>query len=221
MHKILLYCISSILLLACGDSSDTKKPEVCFNTSIYNCPSSAFNDPFGISLIFAWYSGQCTEEVACTEEESSNDFPSGIITGDYIDALSGITQTTEQEPNNTFDDSLAFFMQQGATVAIRGSIDSATDLTDFVVFGSLSNDLHAVYVCREPGVCTLPFYQQENIYIELYDENRVLIGSTLNNLSPNGQSLSFTPTLGRAYYVSINAIETQGMPLNYELVVTD
>ena len=221
----LSFCLSIVLgliFLACGGSGEEEEePEICFRSSVYLCPSSAFSDPFGLSLAFAWYSGQCSEQTDCVENLPDQNFAAGIISGDYIDALAGITKTNEQEPNDNFDQALAFIMQQGATVSIRGTINSINDTRDLVVFASRSGDLHSAYVCREPNLCTLPFYQDVNIYIELYDEDLNLLESTLNGLSSNGQSFSFTPIVGDVYYVSINALDTGGEDLDYELVVTD
>ncbi|WP_196137553.1 hypothetical protein [Aliikangiella sp. G2MR2-5] len=208
-------------LLGCGGGSESEEPKICFRSSIYLCPSNSFNDPFGISLAFAWYSGQCTEQVDCIDDLPEQDFAAGIISGDYLDALAGISQTNEQEPNDNFEQALAFIMQQGATVSISGTINSINDVTDMVVFASRSGNLHVAYVCREPGNCTTPFYQDTNIYIELYDSEGNVIASTLNGLSSNGQSFTFTPVVGDIYYLSINAIDTAGLDLSYELVVSD
>ena len=74
------------LLAACGngDSSDPEPPvRACFETSIQNCGSGPW-DPFGIALSLAWISGQCTQEVLCTDSEVLTNFDEGIVTDDFI-----------------------------------------------------------------------------------------------------------------------------------------
>ncbi|TQV74717.1 hypothetical protein FLL45_07075 [Aliikangiella marina] len=212
-----------ILFAGCGGSSDdaAQAPEQCFRTSVYYCPQSVWGDPFGIALVFAWYSGQCTREVGCSADLPQTDASQGIIREEFIAANWTITNAQESEPNNSFDDALPLVLNQETVFSITGTLNDSNDTRDTVAAGFLSSNLHAIYICRGVNDCLLPFYQGNAFHIEFYDQNQNLIESSFMNQTNNGHEITFTPQPGLYYFVAIVADDTQGEDMAYELVITD
>jgi hypothetical protein len=114
-----LIALLSLLLLGCGGGdagsgsniSGSSAPEICTSTALHYCPASVFNDPFGIALTFAWYSGQCTETVACANDPlvvAGVDPDTGTVSQDFIEENWLSSGGDESEPNDSSDQSDVF-----------------------------------------------------------------------------------------------------------------
>ncbi|MDJ0909926.1 MAG: hypothetical protein QNI99_12075 [Woeseiaceae bacterium] len=216
----MLGCVA-VMLLGCEVGEEEEpEPERCFETSLANCGAGPW-DPFGIALAFAWWSGQCTEEVACTADPPSTDLTNGLVTNDYIRSNWLINNATEREPNDSFDEAMPFLIENDGSFTITGTVNSVDDEADFIIFTTESFDLHAVYLCRSVDECLLPFYQGSDLYLEFYDQERTLLESTGIAQTPNGHEVVFTPSPGLRYYVAVRAGNTGGEDRDYKVAITD
>ena len=203
-----------------GDSVADVQPEMCFETSLQNCGPGPW-DPFGLALSLAWNTGQCTQEVRCEAEPIQSDLGAGIVTDDFIASNWTTTTATETEPNNSTSEATPFVIRENNGLRITGSVSDSTDLADFTAFSTQSFDLHATYLCRAVGTCTLPFLQSNEIYIELLDQNGNILRTTDMMQSSNGHEIAFTPSQGLRYFVVVRALNTGGVDFEYDLVITD
>lgn len=214
-------------LSACGgggdDSSTSDSQEICTKTSIYYCPNSAFQDPFGIALTFAWYSGQCTEEVLC--EESGNlpviDPDQGVIDDDFIATNWTSTVIIETEPNNLFEQATPFILRPQSGVSITSSVDNSSDPIDYLAFIIDGEPTITIYLCATPTDCQQPWYEGPDLYMELYDENQVFLDSTE---VPSFHGHAFTGPFfhdGQQYFLSIRVKDTSSGEFPYKVVITD
>ena len=202
-----------------GDSGADVQPEMCFETSLQNCGPGPW-DPFGLALSLAWNTGQCTQEVRCEAEPIQSDLGAGIVTDDFIASNWTTTTATETEPNNSTSEASPFVVRENNGLRILGSVNDSTDLADFTAFSAQSFNLHATYLCRAVGTCTLPFLQSNEIYIELLDQNGNILRTTDMMQSSNGHEIAFTPSQGLRYFVVVRALNTGGVDFEYDLVFT-
>jgi hypothetical protein len=216
---LLLVCAAALSGCSSGDGGN-KKPESCFETSLANCGDGPW-DPFGIALAFAWWGGQCTEEVACTTEPVQTDLEAGLVTEAFIRENWTSNSMDEREPNDSVAEAMPFIVEDDGSVLIMGSVNDATDPEDFFVFTNQSFDLHAIYVCREVDQCTLPFYQGDALYIELLDQNGSPLESTEFAQTNNGHEIVYTPSPDLRYFAVVHAQNTGGMDFQYKIVLTD
>ncbi|MFC6441494.1 hypothetical protein [Bowmanella sp. JS7-9] len=228
MSKILRSFVLLMLLfslLGCGgeEGTEAEPPKVCTQTSIYYCPSSAFTDPFGISFTLAWYSGQCTREVVCADDPNlpAVDPANGIIDDNFIAANWTTSSLTDKEPNSTFDQAQPFILRASSGVLIRGSLDANTDQADMYAFIVDGDASILIYLCETPDDCLQPWYQGDQMYLALYDHNRVLLDTTAVP-EANGHVFS-RPYLipGEQYFIAVHASTQLTGTLEYKLVVTD
>ncbi|MFT4790331.1 MAG: hypothetical protein ACI95X_003178 [Paraglaciecola sp.] len=222
----IIFFISAILS-ACGTGDDASStpvsPEICNKTSIYYCPTSAFQDPFGIALAFAWYSGQCTEEVLCEED---GNLPAiapvqGVIDDDFVAANWISTVITETEPNNLFEQATPFILRPQNGVSITSSVDVSLDPIDYLAFIIDGEPTITIYLCATPTDCQQPWYAGPDLYMELYDENQVFLDSTD---VPSFHGHAFTGPFfqdGQQYFLSIIARDTSSEKIPYKVVITD
>lgn len=203
-----------------GSNSNSGNPEQCFETTLANCGAGPW-DPFGIALAFAWWGGQCTEEVACTTEPVQTDIEAGIVTDIFIQDNWTTNSTTEREPNDTETEAMPLLIEDDGAVLITGSINDATDTADYFVFATESFDLHAIYICRTVNDCTLPFYQGDALYLELLDQNGTLLDSTQFAQTSNGHEIVYTPSPDLRYFTVVRSVNTGGANFDYKLVLTD
>lgn len=219
--------IIAFFLYACGsgddDNSTLNDLNMCTKTSIYYCPSPVFQDPFGIALTFAWYSGQCTEEVLCKEDSNlpEADPPQGVINDDFIAANWTSTVIKDTEPNNLFEQATPFILRPQNGVSITSSVDSSSDPIDYLAFILDGEPTITIYLCATPTDCLQPWYAGPDLYLELYDENQVLLDSTDE---PSFHGHAFTgPFLddGQQYFLSIRIRETSQGEYPYKVVITD
>ena len=213
-------CLFFVLAGCEVGEEEEPEPEKCFETSLANCGAGPW-DPLGIALAFAWWSGQCTEEVACVADAPSTDLTNGIITDAYIRANWTVNNAAEREPNDSFDQAMPFLIENDGSFAITGTVNDATDEVDVIVFATESFDLHSVYLCRSVDQCLLPFYQGEELYLEFYDQEGALLQSTGIAQTANGHEVVFTPSPGLRYYVAVRAGDTGGVDRDYKVVITD
>jgi hypothetical protein len=216
---LVVFC-ASVGVGCTGDGNHDEEPERCFETTLANCGAGPW-DPFGIALAFAWWGGQCTEEVACTAEPIQTDIEAGIVTDTFIRENWTSNSLSEREPNNSDSEAMPLLIQDDGSVLITGSVNDATDPADYFVFATESFDLHALYVCRTVNDCTLPFYQGDALYIELLDENGVPLDSTAFAQTNNGHEIVYTPSPGLRYFAVVHAQDTGGVDFQYKLVLTD
>ncbi len=221
--------VATIFLGACleggGGGDGDGQAEICYETSINYCGPGPW-DPFGIALAFAWYGGQCTREVACSVDPPSSvadptDFGAGVVTDQFIASNWTINETTEREPNDEIAQATPFILDKGKAFSMHGAVIDEFDPADYVVFVTDATDLVAVYLCAALDDCTLPFYQGDAVYLELYDGNGSPLQSTYMNQSSNGHDIVFTPSPGSKYYVAVRAGDTGGVDFQYKLVITD
>lgn len=219
--------IIAVFLSACGggddDSSTASSQEICTKTSLYYCPTSAFRDPFGIALTFAWYSGQCTEEVLCKEDGNLPviDADQGVIDDDFIAVNWTSTVITETEPNNLFEQATPFILNPQNGVTMTSSVNISSDSIDILAFIIDGEPTITIYLCATPSDCMQPWYTGPDLYLELYDENQVLLDSTD---VPSFHGHAFTGPFfhdGHQYFLSIRARETSSGELPYKVVITD
>lgn len=206
-----------------GEEESSAPPSssgMCFQTSIQNCGSGPW-DPFGIALSLAWISGQCTKEVLCTDGPVRTNFDDGIVTDDYIARNWTTASAVETEPNDRTSEATPFVLQANSGVLITGAVNDSTDIADFVAlsFGpDVSVNGYTIYLCSALDNCTLPWYEGAAIYMDLLDQNELVVQSTRMGQTDH---LSLQGTPGVLYYVAVRAEDTKGADFQYKLVVTD
>jgi len=220
--------VASMLIIAgCGGgggngntSSSASQTDMCFETSLQNCGSGPW-DPLGIALSLAWISGQCTEEVRCSADPVETDFDAGIVTNDFIATNWTPTSAVENEPNDNPAEATPFVIQANASVLITGALNDSTDPADFVALSFGPNDSingYIAYLCSTPDDCIQPWFQGDEIYIDLLDQNQLVIQTT--NMAAT-HFVSFQASQGVLYYVAVRALDTNGADFDYKLVITD
>jgi len=221
---VIFLILAAITLSSCGGggsgSSPSPQSAMCFETTIQNCGSGPW-DPFGIALSLAWISGQCTEEVLCTSEPVATNFDEGIVTDDFINTNWTTSSAVETEPNNSPSEATPFVLQANSGVLVNGTLHDSTDLADFVAlsFGpNPSINGYIAYLCRTPDDCIQPWYEGDEIYIDLLDQNELLIQTT--NMAQT-HFISFQASPGLLYFVAVRALDTNGADFDYRLVITD
>lgn len=223
-----LILVVALTIAGCGGgggedatvSSSSSQSGMCFETTLQNCGSGPW-DPFGIALSLAWISGQCTEEVRCSSEPIETDLDAGIVTDEFIASNWTSTSADETEPNNGPDEANPFVLQATSGVLVSGSVNDSEDPADFVAlsFGPTeSANGYIAYLCRTPDDCIQPWYEGEEIYIDLLDQNELVIQTT--NMATT-HFISFQASPGLLYYVAVRALNTSGADFDYRLVVTD
>lgn len=227
MKPNIYFGIPILLFLSSCNLDDEERPdsveETCLETNIYFCPSSAFNDPFGIALTVAWYSGQCTKEVHCTEDSLPQvDAAQGVIDDEFISANWTSTQVEEHEPNNTFSEATPFILKPQSGLSVSGTLNSTSDNKDFIAFIIDGSPTIIVYICDQPDDCIQPFYRGNEIYLELYDANKNLIESTETPLT-HDLSHSMSPFVyeGEQYFLSVVARSESVGSIEYKVIITD
>jgi len=228
-RELLAVClIAPMLLVACGDGGseggrDTDSESssgICRQTSIENCGPGPW-DPFGLALSLAWISGQCTKEVLCTTDPVVTSFDDGIVTEDFIEEHWTSSHAVETEPNDSPSEATPFVIQANTGVRVRGSVNDSTDVADFVAisFGpNASVNGYFIYICGTPDDCLQPWYLGDEIYVDLMDQNELVLQTT--KLSQSGY-ISFLASPGVLHFVAVRASNTNGMDFDYSLVVTD
>ena len=100
-------------------------------------------------------------------------------------------------------------------------MNDSTDPADFVALSFGPNDStngYIAYLCRAPDDCIQPWYQGDEIYIDLLDQNELVIQTTNMALTHFN---SFQASQGLLYYVAVRALNTNGTDFDYRLVITD
>ena len=215
------------LLVACnagGDGEDspsaTTSSGMCRQTSLQNCGPGPW-DPFGIALSFAWISGQCTREVRCTDRPVQTDFDTGIVTDTFIAANWTTGSAEETEPNDDLSEATPFVLQANSGLLFTGALNDVSDPADHIAlsFGrDASINGYTTYLCRTPDDCLQPWYAGDAIYIELLDQNGLVVQTT--RMTPT-HYFTFQASPGVLYYVAVRAADTGGADFEYKLVVTD
>ncbi len=224
--RVLTACLVGALV-ACGGGGgdDTPTPAaassaMCMQTTLQNCGPGPW-DPFGIALSFAWISGQCTQEVRCTDQPVQSELDAGIVTDDFIATHWTTSSAAETEPNDEPGEANPYVLQAKSGLLFSGSLNDASDTADLVAlsFGrDASVNGYTVYLCRTPNDCLNPWYQGNAAYLELMDQNELLIQTT-SLLPTHYFTLQGTP--GVLYYVAVRAADTNGADFDYKLVITD
>ena len=217
---ILVLLAATTALSACNSEREPEETERCFETTLANCGSGPW-DPFGIALAFAWWGGNCTEEVACAADVSPMDLTAGLVTGDFIRANWTSNNADEREPNGMPEEAMPFLIEDDGSLLLTGTVNDATDAADYITFATESFDLHAIYLCAEVDDCLLPFYQGDAIYIELLDQNGSVLQSTQFTQTANGHEIVYMPSPGLRYFAVVRAAGTDGADVDYKLVLTD
>ncbi len=223
--KLVLAGALALMLAACEESEEeppapSSSSGMCLQTSIQNCGPGPW-DPFGIALSFAWVSGQCTTEVACTTTPVQTDFDTGIVTDDFIAENWTTASAEETEPNDDASQANPFVLQARSGLLFSGSLNDTRDTADYIAlsFGrDASTNGYTAYLCGTPDDCLQPWYDGSAVYLELLDQNEVVIQTT--NLAPT-HFFSFHGSPGVLYYVAVRAAATNGTDFDYKLVITD
>ena len=213
----------SVAIAGCesSDDDDSQTGGMCTQTSIENCGPGPW-DPFGIALTFAWVGGQCTKEVSCADRAPPTDIPNGIVADDYINANWLVGFVPDREPNDTTDNALPIVFRRGTGVFLEGTVNDATDPADMVAVAIQSaNAKIAAYLCPTPQICTVPFLQTNEIYLELYDSAGTLLQTTNMMQTSNGHEIPFLPVIGAGYFVAVRALDTGGADFAYRLNIVD
>lgn len=210
----------AMAVAGCNSDGEAEEPERCFETTLANCGSGPW-DPFGIALAFAWWSGQCTEEVACAADAPQTDLIAGIVTDSFIRSNWTVNHAIEREPNDSREQAMAFLIENDGSFQITGLVEASSDAVDYLVFKTESSDLHAAYLCRTVDECMLPFYQGDALYIELYDANGSVLKSTRVAQTANGHEIVFEPIPALHYFIAVHAVGGDGSAIDYKLVITD
>jgi hypothetical protein len=224
LKRWLVVALATLVTACAGGGEEASGPTpasgMCFRTTIQNCGPGPW-DPFGIALSLAWISGQCTKEVLCANEPVQSDFDEGIVTDDFIARNWTTANAVEREPNDSVSEAMPFVLRANSGVLITGAVNDSTDLADFVAL-SFSPDVSAngytVYLCRALDSCILPWYEGDAIYVDLLDQNQVVVQTT--RMTAAGY-LSFQGTPGVLYYIAVRASNTNGSDFQYKLVITD
>ncbi|MDH3419038.1 MAG: hypothetical protein OEM78_06145 [Gammaproteobacteria bacterium] len=224
--RAVVCCLASLLVACKSDGGDADPPPastssgMCLQTSLQNCGPGPW-DPFGIALSFAWISGQCTREVTCTAAPVQTDFDAGIVTDDFIAANWTTASAGETEPNDDPSQANPFVLQANSGLLFSGSLDDATDTVDFVAlsFGrDASINGYTAYLCRIPDDCLQPWYEGDAAYLELLDQNGLVIQTT--STAPT-HYFTFQASPGVLHYVAVRAAGTTGTDFDYKLIITD
>jgi hypothetical protein len=206
-----------LLLTACdsGGNND-RKPKVCFETTLANCGSGPW-DPVGIALALAWYSGQCTEEVACAADVTT-DIENGIVTGDYIASQWTTSSADETEPNDGITQANPFVIPAKNGLLYDGKLNDTTDIADYLAL-VFDTSGYTLYVCAAPDDCLQPWLTGNQLHLELYDQNGVLLETTA--MTGGEHFISLSASAGVLYYLAVAADNTGAADMQYRLVVTD
>jgi len=208
-----------LLLTACGGGGggdNDPEPEACFETTLANCGSGPW-DPFGIALALAWYSGQCTEEVACAADVST-DIENGIVTTDYIASQWTTSSAEETEPNDDITEANPFVIPASNGLLYDGKLHDTTDTADYLAL-VFDTSGYTLYICAAPDDCLQPWLTGNQLHLDLYDQNGALLETTAMNGGEHFISLS--ASAGVLYYLAVVADDTGGADMEYRLVVTD
>lgn len=175
----------------------------------------------GIGLFFTWLAGGCT----LVEVSSPSQIPSnpGIVEPETIDGW-GSNYLEEVEPNDTFSEATPIYIGNGngqpGGRRIVGIINDTTDPRDLVAVGVEVEERYGVYLCRGVGDC-MEFLSTEQAYLEIYDQNEVLLATThINGPATGSHNTGYNFTPGIPYYVSVVADRTQGVDFQYEMIIT-
>ena len=224
--QVLAACLAGTLVACSGGGSDETPAPVaassamCMQTTLQNCGPGPW-DPFGIALSFAWISGQCTREVRCTDQPVQSDLDAGIVTDEFIATNWTTSSATETEPNDDPGEANPYVLQANSGLLLSGSLNDASDTADFVAlsFGrDASVNGYTVYLCRTPDDCLNPWYQGNAAYLELLDQNELVIQTT-SMLPTHYFTIQGTP--GVLYFIAVRAADTNGTDFDYKLVITD
>jgi hypothetical protein len=217
---------AALMMSGCGGGSDggaqSAQSEPCVATSVDYCPSYAFQDPLGIALTFAWWSGQCTREVVCRSDladQPETDLQNGIVREDYATTAWLNSVVDDREANNGLDTAVPFVLQSRSGVRIDGTVDARTDGVDVFVFVSESVDDVAAYICASADDCLSPQSTSPNLYLSVYDEDRNLIATTRDLIDFEDHAIRITSSRGSLFYVAVTAVGDG--PLSYRLRITD
>lgn len=217
-------CCAMVGLSACEPQGDadprvSSDDGICRQTTLQNCGAGPW-DPFGIALAFAWYSGQCTEEVVCPVEPPQTNFADGIVTNDFIERNWTTSVAVDTEPNDSTAEARPFVVRARSGLLITGTVNDATDPADFIAV-SFEPASYTAYLCRSVDVCVQPWLQSDDVYLELWDQNELVIQTTNMMHSAEGHAIAFQPSQGLRYFISVHALDTDGADFQYKLVVTD
>ena len=169
----------------------------------------------GFALFFTWLAGGCTL-VEVSGPDQVPDAP-GILDPQTIEGWSS-NYMEEVEPNNTFDQATPVYFDGHQSRRIVGIVNDTGDLRDMFVLGVDTEDLYGVYLCRGVADC-LEFLSTNQAYIEIYDQNRVLLETTkVTGSGIHKTRYNFTP--GILYYVAVVADRTFGVDFQYEMIIT-
>lgn len=218
------------LCVSCGgggsnESQASSQPELCTVTSLYYCPQGVFQDPFGIALAFAWYSGQCSETQVCASDpavQAGIDESAGTVTEEYVTQQWRTSSADETEPNNQPDQADVFLLGSQSGFLYDGTLNDTNDLVDYLVFSveDLDGTYH-LYLCASQSLCTEQ-RTETGLYLSFYDQNLALIQTTQHFVQGQGQWLNLPPlSQGLRYYIGIHATQTGEVDELYRMVVTD
>jgi hypothetical protein len=214
IHRVVFFVLAMSLLVSCGGGSDSEdSPPAANETVVYwDCGGAA-----GIGLFFTWLAGGCARVEVSTQEQVPD---SPEIIPDTTVTSWRLSSQNEREPNDSFDEAHQIFFSGANAMRINGSVNEMTDPRDHFVFGVEVSDFYGIYLCQSQGDCSDFLFSQE-IHLELYDQNRVLIQTT-EAVANNRVEMAETLTPGLGYYVVIvrqsDAPVDEAMP--YTMIIT-
>ncbi|WOH37663.1 choice-of-anchor Q domain-containing protein [Thalassotalea fonticola] len=133
------------------------------------------------------------------------------------------TSITEEEPNDSSNEAYNFELNYRTGFLFLGALNDVSDTADYYRFTTNNTSgLLSIYLCNSPDNCQQPFYIGDEIYIELLDDQGVIINSTYSEQTNNNEHVfNITPVHGEVYDVRVKAKDTAGADFNYKLVITD
>ena len=189
-----------------GGSSGGQTPSV--SISYWDCGNVG-----GLALFFTWIAGGCTlVTVSSADQVPEESLPPATVE-EWKTA-----RREEAEPNDSADTAVPLYFSGVNAQIVTGTVNDATDPSDYMAFAVEQVDTYAVYLCRGLNDC-LEQLATDEAYIELYNANGVLVYST--QARPNGTHIfTYDFTVGVPYFVRVVAGQTGGQDFPYQLIIT-
>ena len=210
IHNGLVFATLVAVLTACGGSDKGKKAD-CKE------PKTAF-ESFVCGLVLA--SGKPTGSEALISGDGA------YISGQSVEVESSrfesaeIVHYDEFEPNSSLDNANIVTLPPGSAdvstgVEIEGRMQGAHDSADHYIFTPVRSGSYTVYLCDDTCAETL---RDDSVYVMIHDQNQTTITTTPVGVSVK-QELTADLVSGLAYYVQIQAYNTNSDIYDYRLVI--
>jgi len=167
----------------------------------------------GLALFFTWISGGCTLVTVSGVDQ----VPEESLPPETVEEWK-TARREETEPNDGVDTAMPLYFEGVNAQIVTGTVNDATDPSDFLAFAVEQVDTHAVYLCRGVNDC-LEQLATDEAHIDLYDANSVLVYSTQGR--PSGTHIfTYDFTVGVPYFIRVVGAQTDGADFPYQLIIT-